>query len=353
MHRERMAADGVDVNLEESRQTNIIVCDVLTWVFALTFVCLRLYTRARLTRSVGSEDWVLVAAMLSSTAMTITIIYQVTRGLGLHMQRVDPSDWIFLRFAGWLGMLFNALSLYLTKISILLLYARIFTRSKYRVAIYVASVIVGVSFVYTMVITFLACRPLHGFWKPTTQICLTFEYWVVSTAMHLGTDLLATILPFPIVLTLKMRLAEKAILLLLFALGFLVSITSFLRLYYSVTSVSADSTWASILPTYWGCIEINVAIICACLMTLRPLAEKCFPRLLLSKLSSRLQDSGYPNARGAGVEAAGSLPGTRSESSWRRMDSGDSVDELILQGSDQGAIKMSPLTRVYTSTSQS
>ncbi|KAM6512063.1 hypothetical protein FALCPG4_017050 [Fusarium falciforme] len=216
-----MAADGVDVNLNESRQANIIVCAVLTWVFALTFVCLRLYTRARLTRCFGGEDWILVTAMVSSTAMAITIIYQVTKGLGLHMQRVDQSDWVSLRFAGWLGMLFNAMSLYLTKISILLLYARILTRSKYRMAIYVASIIVGVSFVYTMVITFLACRPLHGFWKPATQTCLTSEYWIVSTAMHLGTDLLATILPFPLVLTLNMRVTERAILLLLFGLGFL------------------------------------------------------------------------------------------------------------------------------------
>ncbi|UPL02828.1 hypothetical protein LCI18_013762 [Fusarium solani-melongenae] len=291
--------------------------------------------------------------MLSSTAMAVTIIYQVTKGLGLHMQQVDQSDWVSLRFAGWLGMLFNAMSLYLTKISILLLYARILTRSKYRMAIYVVSIIVGVSFVYTMVITFLACRPLHGFWNPAIQTCLTSEYWIVSTAMHLGTDLLATILPFPLVLTLNMRVTERAILLLLFALGFLVSITSLLRLYYSVTRASADSTWASILPTYWGCIEINVAIICACLMTLRPLAHRWFPRLLLSKLSSRLQNSRYPSARSAGVEVAESLPDRRSESSWGRMDSGDSVDDLILQGSSQDAVKMSPLAKVYTNTRHS
>lgn len=123
--------------------------------------------------------------------------------------------------AGWLGMLFNSLSLYLTKISILLLYARIFTRHGYRVAIYTAALIVGTSFLYTMTITFLACRPLYAFWNPSTQICLGSKYWIASAVMHIGTDVLATILPLPMVFALNMRRKEKLILALLFALGFL------------------------------------------------------------------------------------------------------------------------------------
>ncbi|KAH6985210.1 hypothetical protein EDB80DRAFT_869215 [Ilyonectria destructans] len=106
-----MAAADLGADLGGTRQANIVVCAVLTWVFALIFVCLRLYTRTRLTRSVGYEDWALVAAMLSSTASSVIIIYQVTKGLGLHMDRVKLSDFDALHFAWWLGMLFNALSL--------------------------------------------------------------------------------------------------------------------------------------------------------------------------------------------------------------------------------------------------
>ncbi|KAH6985209.1 hypothetical protein EDB80DRAFT_823003 [Ilyonectria destructans] len=256
-------------------------------------------------------------------------------------------------------MIVPSQSLYLTKFSILLLYVRIFTRSAWRFAIYVVGVIVGVAFVYCMVITFLACTPLRGFWEPVTQTCLSNRYWIASTSLHLGTDLLATVLPFPIVWTLNMRVMDRVILSLMFALGFLVTITSFLRLYYSMTSVSVDATWASILPTYWACLEINTAIFCACLMTLRPLLEKCFPKLLLSTLSSRLQSNGYPSARSAATQTTESQTERRRESSWTRMNSGDSVDGLVLQGTDQGSeqgadqsvIYMSPLTKVHTNHS--
>ncbi|KAF6526058.1 hypothetical protein HZS61_009102 [Fusarium oxysporum f. sp. conglutinans] len=98
---------------------------------------LRLYTRGLLTRAIGSEDWVLLAAVVSSTTLCGVIIYQVNKGLGLHSERVPMSDWVYLRLAGWLAILFNTISLHLTKISILLLYARVFTKRSYRIAIYI------------------------------------------------------------------------------------------------------------------------------------------------------------------------------------------------------------------------
>ncbi|RKK92375.1 hypothetical protein BFJ71_g10228 [Fusarium oxysporum] len=128
-------SDGV--HLDETRQVNIIVCDVLMWAFAFILTVLRLYTRGLLTRAIGIEDWVLLAAVVSSTTLCGVIIYQVNKGLGLHSERVPMSDWIYLRLAGWLAILFNTISLHLTKISILLLYARVFTKRSYRIAIYI------------------------------------------------------------------------------------------------------------------------------------------------------------------------------------------------------------------------
>jgi len=67
-------SDGV--YLDETRQVNIIVCDVLMWAFAFILMVLRLYTRGLLTRAIGSEDWVLLAAVVSSTTLCGVIIYR-------------------------------------------------------------------------------------------------------------------------------------------------------------------------------------------------------------------------------------------------------------------------------------
>jgi hypothetical protein len=47
-----------------------------------------------------------------------------------------------------------------------------------------------------------------------------------------------------------------------------------------------DFTWDYAVPGYWTTIETNFAIICACVMTLRPLIAKLFPGLTEERLSS-------------------------------------------------------------------
>jgi hypothetical protein len=47
-----------------------------------------------------------------------------------------------------------------------------------------------------------------------------------------------------------------------------------------------DSTWCFTTPAYWTTIEVNSAIMCACVMTLKPLNVKVFPGLVEVRLSS-------------------------------------------------------------------
>jgi len=43
---------------------------------------------------------------------------------------------------------------------------------------------------------------------------------------------------------------------------------------------SSDPTYDLAILAYWGAVEVNLAIICACLATLKPLLHKLFPKLL-------------------------------------------------------------------------
>jgi hypothetical protein len=63
-------------------------------------------------------------------------------------------------------------------------------------------------------------------------------------------------------------------------------ITSILRLHsvYKV-SKSKDVTWDNVGAATWSSIELNVGIICACLVTLKPVLGAVFPRLVYSNTS--------------------------------------------------------------------
>lgn len=60
-----------------------------------------------------------------------------------------------------------------------------------------------------------------------------------------------------------------------------VCIISFLRLYsLHIASVTTDPTWDNIGIAIWSNVEVNIAIICPSLTTLRPLLSHLFPHIL-------------------------------------------------------------------------
>lgn len=65
-----------------------------------------------------------------------------------------------------------------------------------------------------------------------------------------------------------------------------VCVVSFLRLNsLYLGSKTTDPTWDFVGVAIWTSIELNTAVICACLPTLKPLASRLFPRLLPSSRS--------------------------------------------------------------------
>lgn len=58
-------------------------------------------------------------------------------------------------------------------------------------------------------------------------------------------------------------------------------VVSLLRVPSLVTIArSTDPTWDTSTVAIWSCVELNIAIICACCMTLRPLLARLFPKLM-------------------------------------------------------------------------
>jgi hypothetical protein len=61
-----------------------------------------------------------------------------------------------------------------------------------------------------------------------------------------------------------------------------VCLISILRLVSLSRLDGVDMPYKFSIVGYWGGVEVNLAVICACLTTLRPLIVRLFPRLLAS-----------------------------------------------------------------------
>jgi len=87
------------------------------------------------------------------------------------------------------------------------------------------------------------------------------------------------IIPLPEIRKLQIHRRKKIAIGIILGLGWLVCIVSILRLYTLrlMERHMSDPTWYATYLAYWSSIEVNVAIVCACMPALNQLMKKLFP----------------------------------------------------------------------------
>ena len=117
----------------------------------------------------------------------------------------------------------------------------------------------------------------------------------------------------------------------------------------------SDITYHFTVVAYWGAVEVNLAIICACLTTLKPLLTRFFPKLLGSLSSEKTSQggalshtggrSGTIGGGGGGGGGGGTAQRTRrttlEERSFARLDD-DSLKSDEEEGQSSYEMEASP-----------
>ena len=228
---------------------------------------------------------------------------------------------------------FYNFSLTFTKLSILMLYLRILTFHYARVMTKLLLGIVLISQTFIMCVIFTGYIPLDSFWDQSKKRIYyhTAPWYWANAGMHLTTDVLIFLLPLPVVLSMGIRWRQKLALCLLFTFGFgyayllpysdshrsppsaanrreleltstsrVVFVSAF-RLAHVIQATntrSADPSYKNASIVCLTIIEPDLAIVCACLTTLKPLVVKLFPRIFgSSRRSSEEMGEGQVNDR--------------------------------------------------------
>ncbi|KAL2150964.1 hypothetical protein VTH82DRAFT_6062 [Thermothelomyces myriococcoides] len=269
----------------ESLQLNIIIASTICWFIAAIFVALRFYTRTVIIHVLGWSDWSILLALILSGATCGSVIEQAVHGSGYHIWDLDPNDTasaIAWGRAAWYGLLFYPLTLAFSKMAILLLYIHLFAFKWARKAGQVLFGVVIISHIYMTIVAFTACIPLESYWDftITKKYCHPQSMWWSSTGLHMATDYLIFLLPMPVVWTIRLPRRQKFALSCVFGFGFIVCFISILRLLQLIRAQSdPDFTWVAAELSYLTAVEVNGAIVCACVMTLKPLLARVFPRI--------------------------------------------------------------------------
>ncbi|KAH6633884.1 hypothetical protein B0J18DRAFT_470636 [Chaetomium sp. MPI-SDFR-AT-0129] len=312
----------------DSLKVNIIVSTTICWFIAAFFVALRVYTRGFILRVFGPSDWSILLALLFAGATGGAVIEQATHGAGNHIWDLDPNDTasaLAWGRAAWYGILFYQISLCFAKLAILILYIHLFTFKWARRAGQILFGIVAVSHLYMTLLAFTACIPLYAYWDTTVtdKYCHPQSLWWSATGLHMITDFLIFILPMPVVWTIRLPRRQKYILSAIFGFGFIVCFISILRLIQLIRAqTDPDFTYVAAELSYLTAVEINGAIVCACVMTLKPLLARLFPRTWgsssISSSAAAAAAAARAGARPRSTSSSGAAAERRRQWRWQR-----------------------------------
>ncbi|KAL5385527.1 hypothetical protein DPSP01_004640 [Paraphaeosphaeria sporulosa] len=244
-------------------------------------VALRFWCRYVHTRYVGLDDWSMLCALVVAIGMGIQNGFHISWGTGRHGSDLDFLVILQPTLKHWYAyQIVYPWSLFFVKASILALYHRIFTKTKFRRLVYAVGAFVAT---YTLVVTFVNAfecpkNPSQA-WSPTFPAeCNNLVATYFSTAsINILTDTVILVMPLRAFWQLQLHPRKRWALIAVFLVGGIAVLASIVRIYALYTyTYTKDVAYDAIFILLLSQIEVNVAIISASAPALRPLFKKTF-----------------------------------------------------------------------------
>jgi hypothetical protein len=147
----------------------------VTWIetsIGLLLLGARLYTRAKIVRNVGWDDWTMVFATTLAIVTSGIVTQMVHYGVGQHAVYIEPPMLIKAVKWIWLSTPFSTMSACSGKVSIALLLMHILgNRNKsYTVFLWILIVLLVLVNVFQSVVTFAQCTPVTYLWDQVSPM---------------------------------------------------------------------------------------------------------------------------------------------------------------------------------------
>ncbi|KAG9256275.1 uncharacterized protein F5Z01DRAFT_503237 [Emericellopsis atlantica] len=266
------------------RNYGLVVSSFLFTTMALLAVIMRIYTRSALVQNVGADDVLIVLAALGTLGFLISVMEQIRYGLG------DGVDYAVL--PNFLQSLYSTIIAYTVthfsvKFSILFQCRRIFkvqTAQRLFLGLILYLAAYGLFCFSSTVIT---CWPIAKYWNDSIAGgCIdrmTLHY--VFAGINIFNDIVLLVSPMPFLSGIQIARRAKYVLIGVFACGGFACIVAIIRLHALYINNSSPIDLQPVTGVDIALrsgLEINVAILCACVPALKPLFVRLFPRLITS-----------------------------------------------------------------------
>ncbi|KAF5012230.1 hypothetical protein FDECE_1689 [Fusarium decemcellulare] len=261
----------------ESNAAQVRIPCVVFFVLTPIFLAIRIWSRIATRSDLGWDDWTIIVSF--------------------HIGNLEPENKLMALELFYVAQIFYKLTINLTKISILLLYLRIFVQQWFRFCCFTLMAFITCYMIATTASSIWQCSPIRGAWDKSVQpTCINLtRNWYANAGFSIATDVLILMLPMQPIWASKLSMAHKRALMLVFTMGGFVTVTSIMRATTLGFSTTSPDTTYDITSTLWTMIEENVAIICACLPMCRMPLAILFPSLFVGSKTSRSDNYDFIN----------------------------------------------------------
>ncbi|KAL8731714.1 MAG: hypothetical protein Q9181_004203 [Wetmoreana brouardii] len=268
---------------------------------------LRVYSRRISRIPLQADDYTLIiASILSIIAVMLNATTVMDWGMGRHFYAQSKESQMMYYKIDWVFNFFYTTGYPLSRISLCLLYRRIFVQQWFRIICWFFVGAFTCYMISTIIVDSVLTLPVNAFWdsnvKPTRTLDLV-KLYTANAAFNITTDTILLFLPLTIVWRLSMTWLQKLGLTAIFCFGALTLVASIARMTVFGAVRGDDITYTITPVAWWTNAELLLGILCPCLVTFRPLFRSA-SNVLSFRFSSRRR--GYYKSGDSGVERFGS-----------------------------------------------
>ncbi|OTA92446.1 hypothetical protein M434DRAFT_387244 [Hypoxylon sp. CO27-5] len=277
-----------DVNLADDKRSMIIGSIVSCMILAFIAFLMRLASRRVKKSAFIVSDYLVFAGLLCAYGVSAMMLYATALGLGLHIERVPPANIRTFFQTIFVVEIVYSVGFTLIKLSIMALYRQLFPTRLMFICTRLLAIFVIMWGVALTLVSIFSCNPIRGFWDIDLEDkkCIDTQWFFIGNSIpNILADICLLCLPMRDVWTLQLGIRYKIIISVLFALGSFVIIASGMRIHFTLNLDESDIPWSYVDAEVWTAVEMNVAIMCCCLPTVRPILAFLVPQSLKQAFS--------------------------------------------------------------------
>ncbi|CAD6574768.1 MAG: hypothetical protein ASARMPRED_006899 [Alectoria sarmentosa] len=243
-----------------------VITQSVCFATSTIFVSARLLTKIRFTPPLGPEDYTCFVAWLGLLAYGILDLVTDAYGEGTHLWDVTQTHAVhWAKLANVQEIIYGPIIL-ITKISILLLYAKLFAPQRRSVTYILIQTLLYFNLLFYTAITLVKifeCTPRRKIWEKTTPgHCINLAVLLyVTGVVNTASDIAILMLPLTVIWHLQMPTNRKIGVSAAFAAALFAPIASILRLEASIKAASSkDATYALFGISLWTCLPTLPAL---------------------------------------------------------------------------------------------